>query len=65
MAQRTRTYVAFDADTDIHFYRLMQAWKANDRIDFDFNNSHELTTIRPDSKEDAIKVSLGERMKSR
>ena len=64
MARRTRTYVAFDADTDIHMYRLMQAWKANDGIDFDFLNAHELTTIRPDSGEDAIKRSLRERMKN-
>ena len=64
MARRTRTYVAFDAGTDIHYYRLMQAWKANDGIEFDFNNAHELTTIRPDSGEEAIKASLRERMKN-
>lgn len=64
MARRTRTYVAFDADSDIHYYRLMQAWKANDGIDFDFNNAHDLTTIRPDSGEEAIKASLRERMKN-
>ncbi len=43
-------------------YRLMQAWKANDGMDFDFNNAHDLTTIREDSGEDAIKRSLRERM---
>ena len=42
----------------------MQAWKANDGIEFDFNNAHELTTIRPDSGEEAIKASLRERMKN-
>jgi hypothetical protein len=62
MARRTRTYVAFDADTDIRMYYLMKAWKANDGIDFDFNNAHDLTTIREDSGEDAIKRSLRERM---
>lgn len=62
MARRTRTYVAFDADSDIRMYRLMQAWKANDGVDFDFNNAHDLTTIRPDSGEEAIKRSLRERM---
>lgn len=64
MARRTRTYVVFDADSDIRMYRLMQAWKANDGIDFDFNNAHDLTTIRPDSGEEAIKASLRERMKN-
>jgi len=42
----------------------MQAWDANDGIDFDFNNAHDLTTIRPDSEEEAIKRSLRERMKN-
>lgn len=64
MTKRTRTYVAFDADTDIQYYRLMQAWKANDSIDFNFNNAHNLTTIRPDSGEEAIKASLRERMRN-
>ena len=64
MARRTRTYVAFDADSDIRYYRLMQAWHANDGIDFDFNNAHDLTTIRPDSGEEAIKASLRERMRN-
>lgn len=64
MARRTRTYVAFDADSDIRYYRLMQAWKANDGMDFDFNNAHDLTTIRPDSGEEAIKASLRERMRN-
>ena len=64
MARRTRTYVAFDADSDIHMYRLMLAWKANDGMDFDFNNAHDLTTIRQDSGEEAIKRSLSERMKN-
>lgn len=62
MARRTRTYVAFDADTDIKMYRMMQAWHANDGIEFDFNNAHDLTTIRPDSGPEAIKASLRERM---
>lgn len=32
-----RTFVGFSS-TDIHCYRLMQAWKANDRIDFNFTD---------------------------
>jgi hypothetical protein len=42
----------------------MTAWKAHDGIDFDFNNSHDLTTIRPDSGVEAIKASLRERMRN-
>lgn len=30
-----RTFVCFSS-TDIHYYRLMQAWKANEHIDFNF-----------------------------
>jgi MTH538 TIR-like domain (DUF1863) len=30
-----RTFVGFSS-TDIHYYRLMLAWKANEHIDFDF-----------------------------
>ena len=64
MAKRTRTYVCFDADSDMAYYRTMQMWKANDGIDFDFNNAHDLTTIPPDSGEEAIKASLRDRMKN-
>ena len=32
MSYRNKTYVAF-ASEDIKFYRLMEAWKANEKID--------------------------------
>ncbi|HCE1980940.1 TIR domain-containing protein [Vibrio parahaemolyticus] len=32
-----RTFVGFSS-TDIHYWRLMQAWKANKNIDFNFAN---------------------------
>lgn len=35
MSYRNKTYVAF-ASEDIKFYRLMEAWKANEKIDFNF-----------------------------
>lgn len=64
MAYRNKIYIAFDADSDIHYYRLMQAWKQNDNTNFDFNNAHDHNTIRPWSGEDAIKTALRERMKN-
>ncbi len=64
MAKRTRTYVCFDADNDMEYYRTMQMWKANDNIDFDFNNAHELNTLRATSSEETIKAKLRERMKN-
>ena len=32
MAYRNKTYVCFDADSDIRYYNLMKAWKENDRM---------------------------------
>lgn len=64
MAYRNKTYVAFDADSDIHYYRLMQAWKQNDGTGFDFVDAHELNDIRPWSTEESKKAALRERMKN-
>lgn len=33
----SRTFVGFSS-TDIHYYRLMLAWKENEKIDFNFTN---------------------------
>lgn len=64
MSYRSKIYTAFDADSDIHYYRLMQAWKQNDNTEFDFNNAHDLNDIRPWSSEDSIKTALRERIKN-
>jgi hypothetical protein len=61
MAYRNKTYICFDGDTDMHWYRLMQAWKDNDDIDFNFHNAHDLNTARDSSQEDSIKKQLRER----
>lgn len=60
MSYRNKTYVIFDGD-DIRYYRLMQAWKENENIDFDFNNAHDIGGIREDSQEETIKRRLRER----
>lgn len=64
MAYRNKTYVCFDADTDMHYYNLMRAWKQNDNTTFDFYNAHDLNKIWQRSKEDTIKVRLRERLKN-
>lgn len=64
MAYRNKTYIAFDADSDIHYYRLMQAWKQNDGTDFDFYNAHDINDIRQWSTEDSKKAALRERMQN-
>ena len=62
MSYRNKTYVCFDADTDIKYYHLMTAWKENDNIDFDFHNAHDLNNLMPYSNEETIKDKLRERM---
>lgn len=62
MAYRNKTYVCFDADTDMHYYRLMHAWKENEKIDFDFYDAHEINNLMKISSEDTIKRKLRERL---
>lgn len=64
MAYTNKTYVAFDADNDIHYYRLMQAWKQSDNTPFNFYDAHDLTNIMKWSTEESIKNSLQERLRS-
>lgn len=61
MSHRATTYIIFDADNDMHYYRLMQAWKAHDKIDFDFQNAHDINNLRDWASEDQIKRKLRER----
>jgi hypothetical protein len=62
MSYRNKTYVAFDADTDMHYYDLMLAWKAHPNIPFNFYNAHALNQIREWSQEESKKRQLRERM---
>lgn len=61
MAYRNKTYVCFDGDTDIHYYRLMQAWHQSDHSSFSFYNAHDLNYARDSSQEASIKARLRER----
>jgi len=64
MAYRNKTYVCFDADNDIRYYRLMTAWKENEKIAFNFHNAHEINNLRDGSSEATIKMKLRERLKN-
>ena len=64
MAYRNKTYVCFDADNDIHYYRLMQAWKQSDNTNFNFYDAHDLNNLLSTSTEETIKRKLRERLKS-
>ncbi len=44
-----RTFVGFSS-TDIHYYRLMQAWKANQNIDFNFADCQLATEINSENE---------------
>ena len=63
MSYRNKTYVAF-ASENINFYRLMEAWRDNDHIDFDFIDAHDLFISRDTSKPETIKNNLRQRMKN-
>lgn len=63
MSYRNKTYVAF-ASEDIKYYRLMEAWRDNDNIDFSFFDAHDLYVARDTSKPESIKARLSERMKN-
>lgn len=61
MAYRNKTYICFDGDTDMSYYRLMTAWHANEKFSFEFQNAHDLNTARDSSQEESIKRKLRER----
>lgn len=63
MSYRNKTYVAF-ASEDIRDYRLMEAWRENENIEFDFFDAHDLYISRDTSKPETIKRNLRERMKN-
>lgn len=64
MAYQNKTFVSFDGDSDIHYYRLMTAWKQHDHIPFNFYNAHELNSARDTSTEASIKAQLAERLRN-
>jgi len=63
MSYRNKTYIAF-ASENISYYRLMEAWRENENIDFDFFDAHDLYVSRDTSKPETIKANLRERMKN-
>lgn len=62
MPYRNKVFVSFDGDTDIHYYRLMRAWKQSDHTDFNFYDAHDLTQARDTSSDETIKRSLSSRI---
>ena len=62
MAYRNKVFISFDGDNDIHYYRLMRAWKQNDKTPFNFYDAHDINTARDTSLEATIKRRLQERL---
>lgn len=61
MPYRNKTFISF-ASEDIHYYRLMCAWKENTKFDFDFFNAHDLNVARDSSQAETINRRLRERL---
>ncbi len=62
MPYRNKVFISFDGDSDIHYYRLMCAWKQSDRTNFNFFDAHDINTARDTSLETTIKRRLRERL---
>lgn len=62
MAYRTKTYIAFDGDSDLMSYQTIQGWHANDSISFNLNNAHNVNTARDDSLPQSIISQLKDRL---
>lgn len=61
VSYRNKTYVAF-ASENIHLYRLMEAWRENKKIEFNFYDAHDLYISRDTSRPETIKRNLRQRM---
>lgn len=62
MSYRNKTYVIFDGDEDMWAYLLMRGWKANENIDFNFYDAHDLKPLTNSSGEYTVKKRLRERL---
>ena len=57
MSYRNKTYIAF-ASENISSYRLMEAWRENENIDFDFFFSFYIYDSRDTSMPETITANL-------
>lgn len=64
MSYRNKTYVIFDGDEDMWAYRYMRGWKANENIDFNFFDAHDLKQLTDRAGVDTVKRRLRERLRN-
>lgn len=60
--RRTKTYIAFDGDTDLMSYRTIQSWSADPKYPFVLNDAHEINWACDDSLPESIINQLRERL---
>jgi hypothetical protein len=60
--RRTKTYIAFDGDTDLMSYRTIQGWSADPKYPFVLNDAHEINWARDDSLPESIINQLRKRL---
>ena len=59
------TYVIFDGDEDRYAYAYMKGWKANDRVEFDFRDAHDIGSMTARAQDEAyVKSELRKRMEA-
>ena len=58
MSYKNKTYVCFDADSDIHWYRLMTAWKENENINKNNTKKQKKASSSEDNILQLIKVYI-------
>jgi len=57
------TYVIFDGDNDKWAYAYMKGWKVNERVEFDFQDAHDLDNMTGAASSEAyVKSRLKERL---
>jgi hypothetical protein len=61
MSYNDKTYVIFDGDNDMWAYAYMKGWKSLENVDFDFDDAHDISDIRPGVTEETVKKHLRER----
>jgi len=72
MAYRSGTYIAFHADgtsdpteSDMKYYRLVEAWKNNEDLEIKFVNSHDkANAVRDTSLRTTLEQSILERLRN-
>jgi hypothetical protein len=61
LSYRNKTYVIFDGDNDMYAYAYMKGWKANENMDFDFYDAHDIRPLTDRASEDTVRSSLRQR----